>query len=112
MLGEIYPRVGTLIDVVAERKRALGAAADARPAAVAAGANLPPFPEGLLADSEVPALLSDRYYTVAQRVAERLQSVADADPTTLDILIDVTRELEKDLWMLRALQLPGGGARR
>ena len=111
LLGEIYQRVEGLIDVVAERKRALGAAADARPVAIAQSANLPVFPDGLLADSEVPALLSDRYYTVVQRNAERLKAIGDADPSSQDVLIDVARELEKDLWMLRAFQLPNGGSR-
>ncbi len=112
MLGEIYARVEGLIDLVAERKRALGAAADARPVAVAQNANLPPFPEGLLNDSEVPRILSDRFYTVVQRNAERLKSVGDADPSSQDVLIDVARELEKDLWQLRALQIQAPAGNR
>ena len=112
MLGEIYQRIFGLIDTVAERKRALGAAADARPSAVAASANLPEFPAGLLNDSEVPRILSDRFYTVIQRNAERLKSIGDADPSSQDVLIDVARELEKDLWMLRALQTQAPGGNR
>ena len=109
MLGEIYARVESLIDVVAERKRALGAAADARPVAVAQNANLPAMPDGLLDDFAVPALLSERYATVSQRVEARIQATSDTDPSTQDVLIDVSRELEKDLWMLRALQIPASG---
>ncbi len=112
LLGEIYVRVEGLIDVVAERKRALGEAADARPVAVAQNANLPVFPEGLLNDSEVPRLLSDRYVTVVQRAEERVRSLGDADPTSQDVLIDVTRQLEKDLWMLRALQIQAPAGNR
>lgn len=112
MLGEIYQRVSLLIDTVAERKRALGAAADARPVAVAAGANLPVFPEGLLNDSEVPRLLSDRFYTVVRRTEERVMALGDTDPSSQDVLIDVTRELEKDLWQLRALQIQAPGGNR
>ncbi len=112
MLGEIYARVEGLIDLVAERKRALGAAADARPVAIAQSANLPLFPDGLLNDSDVPRLLSDRYYTIVQRNAERLKAIGDADPSSQDVLIDVARELEKDLWMLRALQIQAPAGNR
>ena len=106
MLGEIYQQIFGYIDTIAERKRALGESADGDPARVAAGANLPAYPTGLQQDYDVPAQLSDRFYTVAQRVEDRIQETGDAgDLSTQDALIGVARGLELDLWKLRALQL-------
>ncbi|WP_051882196.1 Dps family protein [Parvularcula oceani] len=104
LLGEAYTGLGGYIDQVAERKRALGAPADGRPAAVAQNAALPGFPEGLLADDEVLDLLLTRYETVSERLQQRIGETSD-DPVTQDLLIDVARTIEKDLWMIRSFQL-------
>ena len=110
LLGELYTALGPYIDQVAERQRALGLPADGDPGRVAEGDGLDPFPAGLLDDYRVPMILSDRYYQVAQRVEDRIETVGDAgDPVTQDLLIAVAHELEKHLWMLRALQRGGDG---
>ncbi|MBB4658349.1 Dps family protein [Parvularcula dongshanensis] len=103
LLGETYQGLSPLIDTVAERKRALGAPADGRNGAVADGANLPVMEGGPIQDHQVLAFLTQEYGTVSQRVEARIEATSD-DPTTQDILIDVTREIEKRLWMLRAFQ--------
>ncbi len=110
LLGELYAALAPYIDRVAERKRALAAAADADPARVATGAGLAAFPTGLVNDYDAPKLLSERYVTVAKRVEDRIKATGDAgDLVTQDLLISVGHELEKHLWMLRALQRGGDG---
>ncbi len=108
LLGDIYAAIDGYIDQTAERNRALGVAADARPGAVAASGGLPEFPAGLLNDYEIPGLLSERYYTVTRRLQQRISETADA-PVTQDLLIGINHDLEKQLWMLRALQRGGDG---
>lgn len=110
LLGDIYAQIDGYIDLAAERKRALGVAADARPGAVAQNAGLPEFPAGLLNDYDVPRILSERFYTVTQRVQQRIQDTSD-DMVTQDLLIGINHDLEKQLWMLRALQRGGDGTR-
>ena len=110
LLGDLYAALGPYIDQVAERKRALAAPADADPGRVGDRDGLDPFPQGLLNDYDVPPLLSARYYAVSQRVQSRIEAVGEAgDLVTQDLLIAVTHELEKHLWMLRSFQRGGDG---
>ncbi|MCB1885107.1 MAG: DNA starvation/stationary phase protection protein [Geminicoccaceae bacterium] len=104
LLEHLYEEVFTMIDVVAERERALASPADSRPVAVAENAKLDDFPAGLMRDKQVLEQLSKDYHEVAQRVHGRLEATKD-DPASQDTLIDVSRMLDKHLWMLRAFQL-------
>ena len=45
--------------------------------------------------------LSERLNDVADRVRERMDRMGDIDATSQDVLIEVLRELEKQLWMIR-----------
>ena len=106
LLGEIYNEIFPYIDMIAERKRALGVAADADPGRTAQNADLPAYPMGLQQDYDVPKQLSSQFYTVVQRVEDRIQTVGDAgDLSTQDALIDISRALELHLYKLRSLQL-------
>ncbi len=108
LLGELYAALGPYIDQVAERKRALGVAADGDPGRTAQNDGMDPFPTGLLQDHEVPKVLSARYAMVSQNLQARIAATGEAgDPVTQDLLIAVTHEVEKHLWMLRSLQLGG-----
>lgn len=104
LLGEVYQGLEPYIDQVAERKRALGVAADARNGAVAQNAEVGPIEAGLLTDKQVLVQLLEEYAVVAERIEGRIEATSD-DPITQDLLIDVGRTVEKDLWMIRAFQL-------
>jgi starvation-inducible DNA-binding protein len=45
--------------------------------------------------------LSERLNDVADRVRERMDRMGDIDAASQDVLIEVLRELEKQLWMIR-----------
>jgi starvation-inducible DNA-binding protein len=53
-------------------------------------------------------LLAERLAETAERTRERAERVSELDPATEDLLIEVIRALEEQLWMVRA-QLPAGG---
>jgi starvation-inducible DNA-binding protein len=44
------------------------------------------------------------YATVTGRMRERLDKVAEVDPVTQDLFIEITAELEKQSWMFQAEQ--------
>jgi starvation-inducible DNA-binding protein len=103
LLGHFYETLGPKIDMIAERKLALGSAADGHPDAVAGSASLESVPEGYLDDQEVLNLLTARYKTISDRLQERIATTAD-DLVTQDMLIDVAHTIDDQLWKLRAFQ--------
>ena len=88
-------------DDVAERLEAVGVAADGRVASVAAGSGLPAMPEGKLEGAAAAGLVSDRLDRIAERVRQRVERLDGGDALSQDVLIEVGRGLEKQVWMLR-----------
>jgi starvation-inducible DNA-binding protein len=91
-----------LSDVVAERAVAIGFSADGRAPSVVQQSDLRPVEPG---STQVPTAIREvleRVGAVDERVRERAERLGEIDLTSQDVLIDVTRALEKQLWMLRA----------
>lgn len=100
---EIYTDLATKMDEVAERKLALDAPADARPAAVAENANLSPAtPTGFVPDRESLEILTARHLQISERLVERIARTGETDVVTQDLLISVRDLIDKQLWMLRS----------
>ena len=95
-VDEVQRRLG-----VAERLEAIGVAADGRTATVAASSGLPAMPEGKLDGPTAARLVADRMGTIADRVRGRVRRLDSGDALSQDVLIELGRELEKQLWMLR-----------
>ncbi len=88
-------------DLVAERIRALGGAADGRLAALAATA-VEELPAGLLPGERSVALVLERVEGAAARARESLGPLGDSDPVTQDMVIGIVEGMEKQAWMLRS----------
>jgi starvation-inducible DNA-binding protein len=88
-------------DDVAERLAAIGVAPDGRAPTVVAGSGLGPVPEGKLDGPTAVWLITDRMAEIAHRVRNRVRRLDDSDLLSQDVLIEVGRGLEKQLWMLR-----------
>ena len=73
-----------------------------RAGAVAAGSDLPDFPEGHVPVTETVQRVSATVDRMTERMTERILRIADSDPVSQDILIGTVDELEKQAWMLRA----------
>jgi starvation-inducible DNA-binding protein len=107
MTGDHYEALNDIIDVVAERKRALGMAAAGSPSAVANSANLTDIPAGLLNGPQLVSVLAERSKTISDRLHNRISTVGEqGDHATQDLLIDVASIIEKQLWMYRAHMRP------
>lgn len=101
-LDELVDDWQELADVVAERAVAIGFPADGRAPAVIEQSKLDPVEPG---PTQVPTAIRElvaRVATVDERARERMQRLGEIDLTSQDVLIDVTRTLEKQLWMIRS----------
>ena len=107
-LDEFVDSWHELADTVAERAVAIGFQPDAQSATVAADTPLQAVRRGELEDHVVVRELTTRLGAVAERARERMDRLGEFDAATQDVLIEVVRALEKDIWMIR-VQYPDRG---
>jgi starvation-inducible DNA-binding protein len=108
-LDELVDSWRDLSDTVAERAVALGFAPDGRAATVAAGSQITAVDGGALDTDGALRELVTRVADVTELARVRMDRLGELDLASQDVLIEVVRELEKQLWMLRA-SLPAGAA--
>ena len=94
-----------LADTVAERAVALGIAPDGQSGTVSAGSGIAPVEPGAVDTDTAVRELVQRLADVAERIRARMDHLGELDLASQDVLIEVVRALEKQLWMVRA-QLP------
>jgi starvation-inducible DNA-binding protein len=100
-LDELVDSWRELADTVAERAVALGFMPDGQSAAVAAETPVRTLERGELEDKVVVRELASRLADVAERVRERMDRLGELDSASEDVLIEVIRALEEQLWMIR-----------
>jgi starvation-inducible DNA-binding protein len=108
-LDELVDSWRELSDTVAERAVALGVAPDGQSATVSAGSEIAPVATSALDTDSALGELVARLADVTERARGRMERLGELDLASQDVLIEVVRQLEKQLWMLRA-SLPAGGA--
>jgi starvation-inducible DNA-binding protein len=101
-LDELVDSWRELADTVAERAVALGFSPDGQAAAVSADSGIPAVERGVLEADAVVRELVRRLADVTERIRARMDRLGDLDLASQDVLIEVVRELEKQLWMVRA----------
>jgi starvation-inducible DNA-binding protein len=104
-LDELIDAWRELGDTVAERAVAIGHFPDGQALTVAAAGAVMPVDRGPIPDVEVVRGLTHRLGQVNERMRERMDRLGDLDAASQDVVIEVVRALEEQLWMLRA-QLP------
>jgi starvation-inducible DNA-binding protein len=92
----------TWYDLVAERLRGLGFAADGRPSRVAGATRVEDLPEGEIQDRKSIRRFLPLVEGLAARIRERLGPIGESDPVTQDMLIGIAEGLDKQAWMVRA----------
>jgi starvation-inducible DNA-binding protein len=105
-LDELVDSWRELADTVAERAVALGFVPDGQSATVAADTPLRTVDRAELEDHVVVRELTTRLAEVAERTRERMDRLGELDAATQDVVIEVIRALEEQLWMIR-VQLTG-----
>jgi starvation-inducible DNA-binding protein len=101
-LDELTDEVRNASDLVAERAVAIGYWVDGRPATVAKSTPLSEFPAGQHTDDEVVDLITGALAEVCGNVRRRVEHTEELDPVSQDVLIEVSRGLEKQHWMFTA----------
>ena len=91
-----------LADTVAERAVAIGVSPDGESATVTKESPLREVDRGELEDHVVVRELTSPLAEVAERARERMDRLGDVDVASQDVMIEVVRALEKQLWMTRA----------
>jgi starvation-inducible DNA-binding protein len=100
-LDELVDSWRELSDTVAERAVALGSFPDGQAAALAA-ADLEGVERGPIEDDLVVRILTERLADVSERIRGRMERLGELDLASQDVLIEVVRALEEQLWMVRS----------
>jgi starvation-inducible DNA-binding protein len=101
-LDELVEEWRELSDTVAERAVALGYSPDGQAAAVSQGSGITPVDAGSLDTDTATRQLVERLADVTERIRGRMDRLGEIDLASQDVLVEVVRELEKQLWMLRS----------
>lgn len=111
-LDEMIDSWRELADAVAERAVIVGVWPDGQASAVVGEGALPALDRGPIHDHAVVSDLTRRLAEICERVRGRMDRLGELDGASQDVLTEVLRALEENLWMVRA-QLPseGHGAR-
>jgi starvation-inducible DNA-binding protein len=91
-----------LSDTVAERAVQIGIAPDGRATTVSSGSGIDPIDGDALDTDAALRELVPRLADVTERIRGRMDRLGEIDLASQDVLIEVVRELEKELWMLRS----------
>ena len=103
-LDEVVASARNFGDLVAERIVKLGFPADGRVDTVAARTPLPAMPDGFETVRTMLTETCDRLKIVIDATRECRAAVADLDPMTEDLTIEIAREIETHFWMLQAME--------
>src|ERR1700749_3316497 len=100
-LDELGDSWRDLSDTAPKRAVALGIAPAGRAGTVDAGSAVDPVDAGALDTDTAARELVERLADVTERIRARMDRLGEMDLASQDVLVEVVRELEKQLWMLR-----------
>ena len=110
MLDKFRAEQDEWTDMMAERITQLGGTARGTTQEVTKDTSLPPYPTDIYAIADHLHALIQRYAACANKVRQNIEDTDDAgDADTADLLTEVSRGLDKQLWFLEAhTQEPSG----
>jgi starvation-inducible DNA-binding protein len=91
------------VDLIAERATSLGGMAMGTARMSAATSRLPEYPLDAVASMDTVRAMVERFASVAASTRAAIDAASDAnDQSTMDLFVEVSRGLDKDLWFLEA----------
>ena len=102
LLDQVVEHAHGFADLAAERVVALGLPVDARIASVAEKATTPVLTPGFQSSDLVIAEMIDHLDATLVTVRTAVTELAELDPISQDVAIEIARGLEKDRWFLFA----------
>ena len=104
-LDEILETSRNASDEVAERIVTIGEAPDGRSATVSAQSRLEEFPNDFQRVPEMVSEIANRMMSAIEQLREAITKLGALDPVSEDLMIGITAELEKHLWMVQAQEV-------
>ena len=104
-LDEILETSRNASDEVAERIVTIGEAPDGRAATVSAQSRLEEFPNDFQRVPEMVSEIANRMMSAIEQLREAITKLGALDPVSEDLMIGITAELEKHLWMVQAQEV-------
>lgn len=101
-LDELTSTARQYTDEVAERANAIGISPNGKARTVAESSGVPEFPDNWQTDADVIAAVESILEVLVQRLRTRIEESEKTDLVTQDLLIEITKELEKLHWMWQA----------
>ncbi|MBM3602524.1 MAG: DNA starvation/stationary phase protection protein Dps [Alphaproteobacteria bacterium] len=103
LFDDIAGRLGDAVDLLAERITALGGVAEGTVQAVAKASTLPAYPLSISASKQHLEALSSALAQVGAGARQAIATATDLnDANTADLFTEISRQLDKDLWLLEA----------
>lgn len=103
LFDAVQTRVAVFVDDIAERSVALGGLVDGTVQGVARGTQLPAYPADIIDQKAHVEAVSDRlaaYGKLARAAINTADEAGDVD--TADLFTGISRQIDKDLWMVEA----------
>jgi starvation-inducible DNA-binding protein len=104
-LDELVGIARTYIDEVAERATAIGVSPNGKARTVAENSETTDYPEGWTSDTDTISAVITLLADMIKRMRLRIDETDKADLVTQDLLIEITRQLEKQYWMWQAQRM-------
>jgi starvation-inducible DNA-binding protein len=106
-LHELFDKLAAtledFVDLIAERITAMGGAAMGTVRMASSVSQLPEYPAGVAESKPVIDALAKRYASLAATTRAAIDTAEQlGDMDTSDLFIDLSRELDKELWFLEA----------
>ena len=104
-LDEIIVTVRAATDEIAERIVTIGIAPDGRAQTITADTVLAEFATGFHQVPESVTAVADPMKKAIDQLRDGIEKIGDVDPISEDLLIGISSQLEKHLWMVQAQEV-------
>ncbi|MGH3760024.1 Dps family protein [Actinophytocola sp.] len=101
-LDELVTAARRFVDDVAERANAIGVSPNGKAKTVQESSGIPEYPDNWQSVQTTVAKIVEILGELIKRLRRRIDETDKSDVVTQDLLIEVTRELEKQHWMWQA----------
>jgi starvation-inducible DNA-binding protein len=99
----VQGRVAEFVDDIAERAVSLGGVVNGTLQGVAKASQLEPYPADITAEKDHLAAVADRLAAFGKLARQAIDAADEAgDKDTADLFTGISRQLDKDLWMVEA----------
>jgi starvation-inducible DNA-binding protein len=92
------------VDEVAERANAIGVSPNGKAKTVVESSGLPEYPDNWQSVEATIAAIVDILAALIEKLRKNIDETDKSDLVTQDLLIEITKELEKAHWMWQAQQ--------